>query len=107
MPARPRQRGTTSSAVRPDGNANSTTSIQSRTRFRRAFLIEEVLPDAVGIPHEDVRPAAGPAQRSVGDSNEVVDDVEFCVSGAGNSILRGFEIDTSLPSTVEQLAIRF
>ena len=49
-------RGTTSSAVRPDGNCSVTTSIHCGRDCRRALLVEELVADAVGIAHEHVRP---------------------------------------------------
>ena len=69
------------------------------TRFRRPFLIEEVLADAVGISHQHVGAAAGSAKRTVGDRQVVTNQIEFRVAGCGNRILCGFEIHTSRSST--------
>ena len=70
-------RGTTSSAVRPEGKRSSTTSIQSGRVVGRALLVEELAVDAVGVAHEHVRPAARAAQRALGHREVVLHDLEL------------------------------
>ena len=100
-------RGTTSSAVRPDGNVSATTSIHGGPRLRRALLVEELAADAVRIAHEHVRPSAGAAQRAVGDGEVVAREIELGVAASsGTAPCAGFEIATSRPATVSMLARR-
>ena len=51
------------------------------------FWIEELAVDAVRIAHEHVRPAAGAAQRAVGDGEVVAHEIELGVAGLGEQHL--------------------
>ena len=70
--------------------AASTTSIQRRPRLGRALLEEELAVDAVRIADEHVRPAAGAAQRAVGDREVVARrDRAWCGPRPGTAPCRG------------------
>ena len=78
--------------MRPDGKLQRDDLDPGGPRSRRALLVEELAVDAVRIAHEHVRPAAGAAQRAVGDGEVVAHEIELGVARpAGNSTLRGFE----------------
>ena len=77
------------------------------TRFRRPFLIEEVLADAVGISHQHVGAAAGSAKRTVGDRQVVTNQIEFRVAGCGKQNLVWVRNPHLALLDDEQLAIRF
>src|SRR5204862_6763728 len=55
--------------------------------LRGALLIEELARDAVGIPHEHVRPAASPTQRAVRHREVVTRQIELGVSRLGEEHL--------------------
>ena len=73
-------RGTTSSALRPEGNCSATTSIHGGRDSRRPLLIEELAADAVRIAHQHVRPAARALQRALGDREVVAREIELGVA---------------------------
>src|SRR6185436_15595176 len=50
-------------------------------RIRRALLVEELLAQSVRIPHQDVRTAAGAAERALGDGKVIVHEIELGVAG--------------------------
>ncbi len=70
-------------------SCSATTSIHGGPRLRRALLVEELAVDAVGIAHQHVRPAAGAAQRAVGDGEVVAHEIELGVTGLGKENLAG------------------
>ena len=58
-----------------------------RPRSGRPLLEEELAVDAVRVPHEDVRPSAGAAQRAVGDGDVVARQIELGVARLGKEDL--------------------
>jgi hypothetical protein len=76
-------RGTTSSAVRPDGKLIVDDLDPRRPRSRRALLVEELAVDAVRVADEHVRPPARAAERPVGDREVVLHDVELRDAASG------------------------
>ena len=73
-------RGTTSSALRPEGNRSATTSIQGGPRLRRPLLKEEFAADPVGIAHQHVRTAARSLQGALGDRDVVASEIELGIA---------------------------
>ena len=71
-----------------------------RARLRRALLEEELAADAVGIADQDVGPAAGSLQGSLGHSDVVAREIELGVAGLREQDLAGLTIAISRPPTV-------
>jgi hypothetical protein len=75
---------------RPSGRKPERDDLDPRqARLRRALLKEKLAAGAVRIPHEDIGPSAGAAQRAVGDSEVVARQVELGVSGLRKENLSG------------------
>ena len=70
-------RGTTSSAVRPDGKLSVTTSTHGGRDSGARFWKKNSPVDAVRVADEHVRPPAGAAQRAVGDGEVVAHEIEL------------------------------
>ena len=101
-----RSRGTTSSALRPDGKRSSTTSIHVGPRLRRALLVEELAVDAVRVAHQHVGPAAGAAQRALGDREVVAHEVELGVLRLRKQHLAGVRDRDLAAADLQELALR-
>ena len=91
--------------VRPDGNCSATTSIQAAAMPGARFWKKNSPLDAVRIAHQHVRPAAGAAQRAVGDGEVVARQIELGVPGLRKQHLARVRDRHLAPVYIENLVL--
>src|SRR4029450_3186997 len=76
-----------------------------RTRGRSALLIEELVADAVGIAHEDIRSIAARANRTIRNRKVVTNEVELRVARVGKKHLLRVRNADFPPSNIQNLGL--